>query len=164
MLTLKTTLSRTLAVVTSGVAALMLVAGAAQAHNRYDKGARVKTAGGKIVITVHKRTQRMTVRLNGKRRYVFRVSTGKRGHATPRGRFKPLWLTKMHYSRKYNMAKMPNAIFFTRRGHAIHGTDAVRRLGRPASHGCVRLAPGHARLLFALVKRYGRKNVSIRIV
>lgn len=164
MLALKATITKTAAVVTSGIVAAALLAGTAQAHSRYDRADRVQRATGKVVITVVKRTQRMTVRLNGKRRYVFRVSTGKRGHATPRGRFKPLWLTKMHYSKKYNMAKMPNSIFFTRRGHAIHGTNAVRRLGRPASHGCIRLAPGHARLLFALVKRYGRKNVTIRIV
>ena len=137
------------------------LAGSAQAHNRYGHGAKSR---GKIVITINKRTQRMVVRVGGVKRYVFRVSTGKRGHATPRGTFRPLVLKKMHYSRKYNMAKMPNSIFFTRRGHAIHATNAVRRLGRPASHGCVRLAPGAAAKLFALVKRVGQRNVTIRIV
>ena len=38
---------------------------------------------------------------------------------------------------------MPHAIFF-HKGYAIHGTDYVSRLGRPASHGCVRLHPSHA--------------------
>ncbi|MEJ2119123.1 MAG: L,D-transpeptidase [Alphaproteobacteria bacterium] len=161
MSTFTSPLSRGLALITAAVAAFTLLAGSAQAHNRYGHGAKSR---GKIVITINKRTQRMVVRVGGVKRYVFRVSTGKRGHATPRGTFRPLVLKKMHYSRKYNMAKMPNSIFFTSRGHAIHGTGAVRRLGRPASHGCVRLAPGNAARLFALVKRHGRRNVTIRII
>ena len=152
-------ISRALVVLTSALAALMLLAGAAQAKRSFN-GAK----SGKVIITINKRTQRMTVFVSGVRRYTFRVSTGKAGFATPRGRFRALWLTKMHRSRKYNNAKMPNSIFFTRRGHAIHGTNAVRRLGRTASHGCVRLAPRNAAALYALVKRYGRQNVTIRIV
>jgi len=158
MSTFTTPLSRALALITSAVAALMLLAGTAQASRTEG----VKTS--KIVITINKATQRMTVRVDGVQRYVFRVSTGKRGHATPRGTFRPLVLKKMHYSRKYNMAKMPNSIFFTSRGHAIHGTGAVSRLGRPASHGCVRLAPGNAAKLYALVKRHGQSNVTIRVI
>jgi len=156
---INTPISRALTVLTSAVAALMLLAGTAHATKRFDRG-----VSNKVVITINKRTQRMTVRVGGVKRYTFRVSTGKRGYATPRGRFRPTRLAKMHYSRKYNMAKMPNSIFFTNRGHAIHGTNAVRRLGRPASHGCVRLAPRNAAALFALVRRYGSRNVTIRIV
>jgi lipoprotein-anchoring transpeptidase ErfK/SrfK len=159
MTVLSSRFPRVLALITSAAAAIMLLAGTAQAHNRYD-GAR----SGKILITINQRTQRMTVRVGGVTRYVFRVSTGKRGHATPRGSFRALRLEKMHYSKKYNMAKMPNAIFFTGAGHAIHGTGAVSRLGRPASHGCVRLAPRNAATLFALVKRHGQNNVTIRVI
>ena len=158
MLTLNSRISRATAVLTAALAAVMLLAGTAQAKRT------VGIKSGKVVIMINKRTQRMTVFVGGVRRYVFRVSTGKAGHRTPRGAFRALWLKKLHLSRKYNNAKMPNSIFFTRRGHAIHGTSAIRRLGRPASHGCVRLAPGNAARLFALVKRYGRQNVSIRIV
>ncbi|HUT48543.1 MAG TPA: L,D-transpeptidase [Alphaproteobacteria bacterium] len=156
---LNSPISRALTVLTSAVAALMLLAGTAHATKRFDR-----VASNKVVITINKSTQRMTVRVGGVQRYTFRVSTGKRGHATPRGTFRPTRLAKMHYSRKYNMAKMPNSVFFTNRGHAIHGTNAVRRLGRPASHGCVRLAPGNAAALFALVKRYGARNVTIRVI
>lgn len=159
MLTRNSTIPRALAVLASALAALLLLAGAAQARHHAD-GAKP----GKVVIKIDKRKQRMTVLVGGVRRYVFHVSTGKAGYRTPRGAFSALWLTKMHYSRKYNNAKMPNSIFFTRRGHAIHGTAAAGRLGRPASHGCVRLALRNAALLFALVKRYGKRNVSIRIV
>jgi lipoprotein-anchoring transpeptidase ErfK/SrfK len=158
MLTLNTRISRALAVFISALVALTLLAGAAQAKRTF-AGNR-----GKVVIKINKRTQRMTVHVGGVRRYVFRVSTGKAGYRTPGGAFRPLWLTKMHYSRKYNNAPMPNSIFFTRRGHAIHGTSATGRLGRTASHGCVRLSPRNAAALYALVKRYGRQNVTIRIV
>jgi len=160
MLTLNSTFSRTLAIAMSALAALMLLAGAAQARRGHDR----QISGGKVVIEINKRTQRMTVYVGGVRRYVFRVSTGKRGHATPRGTFRPTRLHKKYFSRKYNNAPMPNSVFFTRRGHAIHGTSAVRRLGRPASHGCVRLSPRNAAIVFALVKRYRMRGVSIRII
>lgn len=159
MPSLQGTVSKTLTLIMSALAAFTLLAGAAQAHNRYDA-----PKSGKVVIKIDRHAQRMTVYAGGKRRYVFRVSTGRAGHVTPRGSFRALSLQKMHRSRKYNNAKMPNSIFFTRAGHAIHGTSAVGRLGRPASHGCVRLAPRNAAILFALVKRYGMHNVSIHIV
>jgi hypothetical protein len=50
---------------------------------------------------------------------------------------------------------MPYAIFFTDAGHAIHGSHATNHLGTPASHGCVRLAPRHASILFGLVRVEG---------
>jgi len=90
------------------------------------------------------------------------VSTGRKGYSTPRGVYQPYRLTKMHYSRKYNNAPMPHSIFF-HGGYAIHGTDAVNKLGRPASHGCVRLHPRNARWLFKLVKDYGAGNTTIYI-
>ena len=35
---------------------------------------------------------------------------------------------------------------------AIHGTNQISRLGGPASHGCVRLHPSNAAVLFSLVQ------------
>jgi lipoprotein-anchoring transpeptidase ErfK/SrfK len=55
---------------------------------------------------------------------------------------------------------MPYAVYF-RGGYAIHATGAVGRLGRPASHGCVRLAPGNAAKLFSMVQQYGSGNTRI---
>jgi len=49
---------------------------------------------------------------------------------------------------------MPHSIFF-RGGYAIHGTYEVAHLGRPVSHGCVRLSPANAATLYALVKAEG---------
>jgi lipoprotein-anchoring transpeptidase ErfK/SrfK len=130
------------------VAALLLAAGAAQADVR---------------VEIDKSTQRMVVSVDGTPRYSWPVSTGRAGHSTPRGTFRPIRLEAEWYSRKYNNAPMPHSIFFAENGYAIHATDAVKRLGQPASHGCVRLAPQHAALLFALVKRYGAVNTTIRI-
>jgi hypothetical protein len=66
----------------------------------------------------------------------------------------------MVHSAKYNNAPMPHSIFFYGQ-YAIHGTNAVGNLGRPASHGCVRISPANAAMLFAMVQKQGAE---IRIV
>jgi hypothetical protein len=68
-----------------------------------------------------------------------------------------------HYSKEFDEAPMPHAIFFTKSGHAIHGTDSVNRLGSPASHGCVRLSRANAATLYALVERKGVLNTSVTL-
>ena len=103
-----------------------------------------------IVARVDLSEQRMRVYINGAQRYVWRVSTARRGYVTPVGTYRPQRLVRMWYSRKYHMSPMPHSIFF-RGGYAIHGTNAVRRLGTPASHGCIRLLPSHAATLYSLV-------------
>ena len=85
---------------------------------------------------------------------------GKDGHPTPRGVFRPRALYPMAHSSKYGNAPMPHSIFFYGQ-YAIHGTLAEGDLGRPASHGCIRLSPGNAATLFAMVQRQG---AIIRIV
>jgi L,D-transpeptidase catalytic domain len=114
-----------------------------------------------VLVTIDKTSQRMTVSVDGTRRYTWPVSTGRAGYATPSGSFKPFRLEKDHYSREWDDAPMPNSIFFTSKGHAIHGSFETRRLGSPASHGCVRLAPANAATLFALVKTQGLGNTRI---
>lgn len=119
-------------------------------------------ASARVKIKVDVSQQRMKVYRHGKLIYNWPVSTGRRGYRTPRGTFRPKWLSKHHRSRKYNNAPMPNSIFFYG-GYAIHGTYATKRLGRPASHGCIRLAPGNARRLFNLVrKNMSRTTIRIR--
>jgi lipoprotein-anchoring transpeptidase ErfK/SrfK len=86
--------------------------------------------------------------------YDWPVSTARAGFVTPRGRFAPTGLQRMHYSKKYHNSPMPYSIFF-RGGYAIHGTYATGALGSPASHGCVRLSPTHARMLYEMVQREG---------
>lgn len=92
--------------------------------------------------------------------YAWDVSTGRKGYSTPRGSYRPYLLKKMHYSSKYDNAPMPNSIFF-HGGYAIHATDAINNLGRPASHGCVRLHPQNAKWLYRLVQEYGKENTYI---
>ena len=106
--------------------------------------------------------QKMKVYHGGKLKYSFRISSGKKGFRTPTGRWGVTRMHRKYFSRKYHGAPMPNSIFFYR-GYAIHGTNKVSRLGRPASHGCIRLAPGNARALFNLVKANGRHNFRVKI-
>jgi lipoprotein-anchoring transpeptidase ErfK/SrfK len=119
------------------------------------------TASAEILITIDKATQRMTVAVDGAERWTWPISTGRRGYATPSGRFTAFRLEKDHYSREWDDAPMPHSIFFTRKGHAIHGSYEIKHLGRPASHGCVRLHPGNAAKLFALVERRGVTDATV---
>jgi lipoprotein-anchoring transpeptidase ErfK/SrfK len=105
-----------------------------------------------IVARVDLSEQRMHVYVNGAQRYVWPVSTAGGGYSTPVGTFRPQRLVPMWYSRKYHMSPMPHSIFFLG-GYAIHGTNAVGRLGSPASHGCVRLHPSNAATLYSLVSQ-----------
>lgn len=106
-----------------------------------------------VVITIDKSSQRMSVTVDGARRYNWAVSTGT-GRGPPSGVYRPQRLERSWYSRKFGLAPMPHAIFF-HQGHAIHGTPQVSRLGRRASHGCVRLHPSNAAALFAIVRNEG---------
>ena len=120
------------------------------------------TALAKVVVNIDLSSQRMNVYVDGAHYGTWRISSGRRGYYTPRGTYRPKWLKRMHYSRKYDNAPMPYSIFF-HGGYAIHGTDQISRLGYPASHGCVRLHPSNAAKLFSLVKRHGMRNTIIRI-
>jgi len=115
-----------------------------------------------IVVVVDIPMQTMHVRVDGETRYRWDVSTGRPGYATPPGRYQPIRMHKLWYSRKYDNAPMPYAIFF-HGGYAIHGTNDIKHLGRIASHGCVRLHPDNAATLFSLVKEIGSENTIIRI-
>lgn len=94
--------------------------------------------------------------------YTWPVSTGRPGFETRTGTFQPTWLDADHKSSLYEDAPMPHSIFF--HGHeAIHGTNWVSRLGRPASHGCVRLHPTYAAFLFAMVQEVGKSHTWITV-
>jgi hypothetical protein len=118
-------------------------------------------ASARLLIAIDKSAQVMTVSEDGARLYSWPVSTGQRGYDTPGGQFTPFRMEKDHFSREWDDAPMPHSIFFTERGHAIHGTEHTRNIGRPASHGCVRLEPENARVLFGLVKQAGIANTSV---
>jgi lipoprotein-anchoring transpeptidase ErfK/SrfK len=111
----------------------------------------VADARAGIVVTVDKTSQRLSVDVDGSNRYRWPVSTGRWGYNTPNGSYRPQRLERKWFSRKYDWAPMPYSIFFNE-GYAIHGSYETSRLGRPASHGCIRLHPSNAAVLFALVK------------
>lgn len=114
-----------------------------------------------VLIEVDKSTQRMKVTVDGQGRHSWPVSTGLAKYATPTGSYTPFRLEEDHRSKEWDDAPMPHSIFFTSRGHAIHGSDATRRLGSPASHGCVRLSRANAAALYALVQQEGLGNTKV---
>lgn len=121
-----------------------------------------RAADAAVTARVSKSAQTMTVYVNGNLEYVWPVSTGRGRYATPAGSFRPQRLERRWYSSKYNNAPMHNAVFF-HGGYAIHATTETGKLGRPASHGCIRLAPAHAQTFFALVRSYGAGATRISI-
>lgn len=65
------------------------------------------------------------------------------------GIYQVLSKDRNHWSKQYNCT-MPWAIHY-HGGHYIHATDKISELGKPASHGCIRLHPKNAKILFDLV-------------
>ncbi len=120
----------------------------------------VPAFASEVYVTVDISTQKMTVRVDGEVKYEFDVSTGRKGYSTPTGAYGVTRMYRKYNSKKYDGAPMPYSIFF-HGGYAIHGTTDVKRLGRIASHGCVRLHPDNARTLFNLVKEAGSASTHI---
>lgn len=111
-------------------------------------------AQAKVQISVDLSSQRMVVNSGGGASYSWPISSARAGYVTPRGTYHPTSLQTMHRSKKYHNSPMPHSIFF-RGGYAIHGTYAIGALGRPASHGCIRISPANAATLFSLVRQEG---------
>jgi len=119
-------------------------------------------ANAHVSVRIDVSAQIMKVDIDGIPYATWRVSTARSGYYTPRGSYKPYLLKRMHYSRKYDNSPMPHSVFY-KGGYAIHGTNYIKSLGRPASHGCIRLAPGNAARLFGLVSKFGMNKTRIVI-
>jgi lipoprotein-anchoring transpeptidase ErfK/SrfK len=119
-------------------------------------------ASAGVMARIDLSSQTMHVTVNGQHAYSWSVSTARRGYGTPTGSFRPTRLARYWRSTRYGGAPMPYSIFF-HKGYAIHGTTEIRDLGRPASHGCIRLHPANAAILFSLVREYGTGNSRIQI-
>ena len=123
-------------------------------------GACVRPCGGRrarraqVRVDVDLGAQVMRVSAGAGESYEWPISSGSFGRATPRGEFRPYALYPMVYSWKYGNEPMPHSIFFHGQ-YAIHGTLETDLLGRPASHGCIRLSPRAAATLYELVSREG---------
>jgi L,D-transpeptidase catalytic domain len=114
-----------------------------------------------VTVAINESSQKMTVSVDGQREYVWPVSTGISRYATPTGTYTPFRMEEDHFSEEWDDAPMPHSIFFTRLGHAIHGTEHLANLGHPASHGCVRLSPDNAATLYTLVQAAGMANTTV---
>ena len=132
-------------------------------HSHGGFGAPAGRTSSQLSITVDIAAQEMTVADEWDTVYTFDVSTGRPGHATPTGTFRPIRMHTMWHSSKYENAPMPWSIFF-HGGYAIHGTTDLKHLGHVASHGCVRLDPKNAKLLFDLVQSVGMENTKVVLV
>jgi lipoprotein-anchoring transpeptidase ErfK/SrfK len=119
-----------------------------------------KAAVANILIQIDKPTQTMTVAVDGQVRYRWRVSTGATRFSTPAGSYAAFRMEVMHYSQEWDNAGMPHSIFFTKRGHAIHGSDHPG-LGTAVSHGCVRLSLPNATTLYQLVHANGMAETKV---
>lgn len=120
-------------------------------------------AKAELLVSISKSQQRLAVVIDGAETYRWPVSTGVRGHDTPTGSFHPTRLERHWYSRQYSLTPMPWAMFF-HRGYAVHGTMEVYNLGRAASHGCVRLRPDNAAIMYALMRRQGLRNTQVVVM
>jgi lipoprotein-anchoring transpeptidase ErfK/SrfK len=121
------------------------------------------SARADIAIAVDAAAQRMTVWADGSKRWTWPVSTGASGYLTPAGRYPVLRMERHYVSKEWDDAPMPHSIFFTKRGHAIHGSSHTKLLGRPVSHGCVRLNPANAAQLFQLVRSRDPKATTVTV-
>jgi hypothetical protein len=118
------------------------------------------SARADLLVHISKSQQRMAVIIDGTETYRWPVSTGRRGFETPAGTFHPTRLERHWYSRIYDRTPMPWSVFFYR-GYAMHGTMEAYNLGNAVSHGCVRLRPDNASILFALVRKRGYDKTKV---
>jgi len=118
-------------------------------------------AGAAVLVTIDKSTQHMKVEVDNTLRWIWPISTGQLAHDTPSGRYTAFRMEADHFSKEWDDAPMPHSIFFSPTGHAIHGSLSTRRIGSPASHGCVRLEPANAARLYALVEQQGLPNTKV---
>jgi hypothetical protein len=133
----------------------------AQVSSSPESRSESQSADSTIHVTIDKSRQKMTVALDGVTKYEWPVSTGKAGYSTPSGTYTATSMNEIWYSKEWDNAPMPHSVFFRKDGYAIHGSLEVRNLGRPASHGCVRISPENAATFFALVKKVGLKNTEV---
>lgn len=117
----------------------------------------------RVIARISITDQTMRVYHEGRLLFTWPVSTARAGKVTPTGYFHPELLARNHRSKRYNNAPMPFSIFYDG-DFAIHGTDQIGRLGKPASHGCVRLHPDNAKILFEMVKWEGLENTLVEVI
>jgi L,D-transpeptidase catalytic domain len=114
-----------------------------------------------VLINIDKTKQKMAIFLGGLEKYEWPISTGRTGYSTPSGTYTATSMNEIWYSKQWDNAPMPHSIFFIKDGHAIHGSYDLKNLGKPVSHGCVRISPENAAMLYALVEENGLENTKV---
>jgi len=135
----------------------LVTAHAGSGHARVNRSAEA----GAVLVNIDKTNQKMTVFLDGVEAYEWPVSTGREGYSTPSGTYTATSMNEIWYSKQWDNSPMPHSIFFIKDGHAVHGSYEVKNLGKPVSHGCVRISPENAATLYALVKANGLENTQV---
>src|SRR5262249_32946239 len=120
-----------------------------------------KKVGSAILITINKAKQKMTVSVDGIKKYDWPVSTGRAGYSTPSGNYIATSMNAIWYSKEWDNSPMPHSSFLSKDGDAIHGSYEVKNLGTPVSHGCVRISPENETTLYALVKANGLESTQV---
>jgi lipoprotein-anchoring transpeptidase ErfK/SrfK len=131
------------------------------AETQSEPNPATKKVGSAILIKIDKTKQKMTIFLGGVKKYEWPVSTGKGGYSTPSGTYTATSMNEIWYSKQWDNAPMPHSIFFIKDGHAIHGSNEVKNLGKPVSHGCVRISPDNAAALYAMVAKNGLESTQV---
>jgi lipoprotein-anchoring transpeptidase ErfK/SrfK len=120
---------------------------------------------------VSKTDQRLYLYVEGICVDTFKVSSGDAKHKTPNIDRRPSgpqftkYTSKKYPGGNYNgLGNMPY-VLFVQGGYGIHGTTLgnIKKLGNPASHGCVRLHPDNAKIMFELIKAVGVQNTWVTI-
>lgn len=124
----------------------------------------------KVWAQVSRSQQKMFLYMDGNLIHTWAVSTGI-GNRTPNfdmhpnGRIYNRYSSSKYPGGDYNgLGNMPYAVFITG-GFAIHGTPKSNwsKLGKKASHGCIRLHPDNGLIFNRLVREHGITNVWITV-
>lgn len=124
-----------------------------------------------VWISIDKSEQQGYLYVNGTLERSFLVSTGTAGHGTPNfdqnpnGRVYDRYTSSKYPGGDYKgLGNMPYAVFI-KGGFAIHGTPESNwpKLGRRASHGCIRVHPDNGYRFNRLVREHGIRNVWITV-
>jgi lipoprotein-anchoring transpeptidase ErfK/SrfK len=155
-------LKKFIVTILSVIAVLTLLGAPAEARGK-NRRHRAPALPPIVVVNVSIASQTMSVSVNGWPEGYWRISSARAGYHTPRGTYRVTRMAREYYSKKYDDAPMPNSVFFYG-GYAIHATNHISKLGRPASHGCIRLHPSDSAELFELVREYGMSRTRINII
>lgn len=100
-------------------------------------------------IQVNLSTQRLIAWEGGKPVYAVTVSTGKKSTPTRVGSFKIQSKHKIARmrGRDYDVPNVPYTMYY-QGNYGIHGAYWHKKFGTPVSHGCINVAPNHAKWLF----------------